>query len=127
MNASRWRSGPERFSAGPGARSPGTSPYLRRTLTGNEQVDWLRAPSVALHWTIVMPGRKRLPDAGTHTTEGEESRSSVAVTVKVTISPAGPVRGSDTVTEAGQARTGAVRSGQLCHRAKYRSTPVARK
>jgi len=76
-------------------------PDFRRTLTGNEQLAWLRAPSEALHWTIVVPGGKKLPDGGSQTTDGDTSRSSLAVTVKVTISPGGPERGLATV-EHGQ-------------------------
>src|SRR5206468_8489245 len=103
--AGGWRG---RGPIGPNAslleRLPGYCPRLRWTMAGNEQFDWLRAPSVALHRTSVTPGGKKIPDGGSHTTDGDASRSSLAVTVKVTISPGGPEGGSGTVTDVGQDR-----------------------
>src|SRR5262245_19642846 len=80
---------------------------LSSTVTGNWQVDWLPEVSVAVHVTRVVPRGKTLPEGGTHTTVGEESRQSLAVTRKLTASPGVPPRSSSTVTDSGQESTGA--------------------
>jgi len=56
-------------------------------MTRNEQDAWLPAGSVAVQETIVVPRGKKLPEGGTQTTAGG-LQPSVAVTWKVTLSPA---------------------------------------
>lgn len=89
--------------------------FVRRALgwtkTGNWHEDWLPEASVAVHWMIVVPRGKKLPLGGTHTTTGEGSRSSVALTVKLTLSPP-PSEKPRTVIEEGHDSAGAVESGQ---------------
>src|SRR5262245_6089218 len=81
---------------------------LRWTVTGNWQVDSFPAASVAVQSTRVVPGRNRLPEGGVQTMLGEESTSSVAVMVKVTISPFPFANPSTTRIDEGQVSTGAV-------------------
>ena len=57
----------------------------------------LPAVSVAIHVTVVVPMANVLPEAGKQLTTGSGSKLSVALTVKVTTEPAGPVAGTDTL------------------------------
>src|SRR5262245_9283130 len=103
-----------------GARSPLPFPGFlvadqglrtaRATTTGKRQVVRFPAVSVALHTTIVLPGGKKLPEGGVHTTLGIGSRQSAAVTENITVSPGGVPRGSPTSTDEGQESVGAVSS-----------------
>jgi len=72
------------------------------TTTGNVQTDWLPEASVAVQVTIVVPRGKKLPDGGTHTTDGAGSQMSVAVTEKNAKSPWSPPFASTTDTIEGQ-------------------------
>src|SRR5258705_13968580 len=83
---------------------------LGATVTGNSQVDSLPEASVAVHVTRVVPRGKKLPEGGTHTTMGAGSRQSLAVTVKLTLSPGGLPRSSDTTMDEGQESVGGSRS-----------------
>src|SRR5262245_17851735 len=74
---------------------------LSATVTGNWQVDWFPQASVAVQVTIVVPMGNLLPERGTHVTWGAGSLSSVAVTVKFTLSPGGLPYLSLTNTEEG--------------------------
>src|SRR5262245_22350875 len=90
-----------------------TPQFLRSlvlTVTGNWQVAWLPAKSVAVQVTVVVPRGKRLPEGGTHTTLGVGSSSSSAVTVKVTTSAL--LDAADATPLEGQAIVGGVVSGQ---------------
>ena len=73
-------------------------------MTGNSHVDWLPEASVAVQFTRVVPRGKKLPEGGTHTTPGEGSRLSLAVTVNVATSPLGLAKASITCTDEGQER-----------------------
>jgi hypothetical protein len=61
---------------------------------------------VAVQFTSVEPGGKKLPDGGTLTTLGFESWSSTAGTENVTTWPGGPVSGSTTSIEPGHVSVG---------------------
>ena len=69
----------------------------------------LPAASVALQVTVVAPRGKVLPEAGLQVGVRAPSTSSVALALKVTMAPVGPV--ASTVMSAGTVTTGSVVSG----------------
>src|SRR6185436_9496833 len=83
---------------------------LSSTVTGNSRTVRFPEASVALQVTRVVPRGKKLPEGGTHTTRGEGSRQSLAVTEKVTISPGALPSSSSTTTDDGKESAGGSRS-----------------
>jgi hypothetical protein len=89
--------------------SPGTvsvGGVVSRTLIVKEPGDVLPAQSVAVQLTVVVPRGNVDPDGGVQPTEGLGSRLSVAVAVKVTTAPEGPV--ASTILFDGTVRFGGV-------------------
>src|SRR5262245_17381394 len=93
----------------------------RPTLTANRQLDWFPASSVAVHVTIVLPSGKRLPEGGAQTISGDGSLQSLAVTEKVTTSPGGVPKRSNTSRVEGQEIVGGVVSAGKPHLARPES------
>ncbi len=64
------------------------------------------AASLAEQWTVVTPSGKTEPDGGVQTTGTGPSTLSIAVAVKVTVAPPGPV--ASTTLSAGNVSTGGI-------------------
>ena len=82
-------------------------------MTGKSQVEEFPVASMAVQWTIVVPGGKKLPEGGTQTRLVDGSLSSHTRTVNCTVSPGGEPSWSMTDTEAGQWIAGGVESVPL--------------
>src|ERR1043165_4420994 len=96
---------------------------LSCTVTLKLQLLVLPLASLAVHCTNVVPGAKVEPEAGTQLIVGEGSQSSVAVALKLTAAPAGPVH--DAVIGAGQLMFGATRSATVSIAASLIEVPMS--
>src|SRR5258708_5073270 len=88
-----------------------TGGVVSRTVTLNELAAELPALSDAARLTVVVPSGNVLPEAGLATTETAPSTSSVALAVKFTNAPEGPM--ASAVMSAGAVMTGGVVSRDL--------------